>query len=143
MENILNDDKPQILFAQGLYGFEAYTKFTLLDSECDPFMWLQSEQENSLAFLVVDPFLYFPNYEIDVDDESLKELGIIDPKDVYILSVVTISKTKPLVITANLQGPIVINKKNNKARQVVLVDSKWRTKHDLLVANSKEGNPPC
>lgn len=143
MDNVFNDEKPQILFPQGLYGFEEYTNFILQDSECEPFMWLQSEQESSLAFLVVDPFLFFPDYEIDVDDKSLKELGITKPEDVYVLSIITISKTRPLGITANLQGPVVINKKNNKARQVVLLDSKWRTKHDLLAANSKAGIPPC
>lgn len=143
MDNVLNDDNAQIVFPQGLYGFEDYTNFVLNDSECEPFMWLQSEQESSLAFLVLDPFLFFPDYEIDVDDESLKELGITNPEDVYVLTIITISKTTPQSITTNLQGPIVINKNNKKARQVVLGDPKWRTKHELLAKNSKEGTPPC
>lgn len=146
IENTTNDlvcGKPQIVFSQGLYGFEDYTDFELVESEHKPFMWMQSKKEDSLAFLVVDPFLFFTDYEIDVDDKNLNELGITNPEDVYILAIITMSRTKPPSITANLLAPVIINKNNNKAKQVVLDDSQWRTKHDLLAGNSTEGSPPC
>ncbi|MFI3257557.1 MAG: flagellar assembly protein FliW [Spirochaetales bacterium] len=139
MENILKNTDTPICFAQGLYGFENFTKFMLADSEYAPLMWLQSQEEKALAFLTVDPFLFFPQYEIDVDDETVEELDIANPEDVYVLAIVTVSKTTPVAITANLQGPIVINRKNNKARQIVLADRKWRTKHDLF--EQKPNNP--
>lgn len=143
METDFLNDGQSLVFSQGLYGFESYTDFELLDSEYKPLMRLQSKQEKSLSFFVVNPFLFFPDYEIDVDDKSLGELGVTSPEDVYVLAIITVSKTKPPSITANLQGPIVINKKNNKARQVVLDDFKWSTKHDLIPANSTMRSSPC
>ena len=44
-------------------------------------------------------------------------------------------------MTANLQGPLVINKTNMTAMQAVLSDSKWRTKHDIMAEyKSGKGN---
>ena len=43
-------------------------------------------------------------------------------------------------ITANLQGPLVINKKNQKCMQVVLNDSRWSTKFDIMKALEKKGD---
>ncbi len=39
--------------------------------------------------------------------------------------------------TANLQGPIVINRENMEAGQVILTDPRWKTKHDVLAELSE------
>ncbi|MCQ2981755.1 MAG: flagellar assembly protein FliW [Treponemataceae bacterium] len=131
----------KITIPQGLFGFEDRKNYTLSESDYDPFMWLQSDEEKALAFLVVDPFVFRPDYEIDVDDSSLADIGISDPSDVIVMVIVTIpGNGQP--ITANLQGPLVINKKNGKAKQIVLADQKWCTKHDIL-AESKQMEKVC
>uniref|UniRef100_UPI0028E4AD65 flagellar assembly protein FliW n=1 Tax=Treponema lecithinolyticum TaxID=53418 RepID=UPI0028E4AD65 len=104
------DDNSVLHFSHGLYGFEDYTEFVLLESEYKPFMWLQSVKEKALAFLVVDPFLFFTDYEIDVDDQSVRDIGVKSPADVCIIVIITLAKEKKLSLTANLQGPLVINK---------------------------------
>ena len=35
-------------------------------------------------------------------------------------------------VTANLQGPLIINKEQGIAKQVVLGDNRWTTKHNIL-----------
>jgi flagellar assembly factor FliW len=35
-------------------------------------------------------------------------------------------------MTANLQGPLVINKEKMKGIQAVLSDARWKTKHDII-----------
>ena len=60
----------------GLFGFEDYTDFALIDSEYPPFVWLQSMQEKNLAFLLLDPFLISDDYEADIDDSELAKIGI-------------------------------------------------------------------
>ena len=60
-----------ITIPEGLFGFEDYTKFALVDSDYEPFIWLQSCEDPNLAFLIVDPFLICPQYESDIDDEAL------------------------------------------------------------------------
>ncbi len=122
----------------GLYGFENYTKFALIDSEYEPFLWLQSTEDSTLAFLIIDPFLISDDYETDIDEESLKKIGITKPEDVIVMTIVTVpSDGNP--ITANFQGPLVINKQNHKCMQVILSDNRWSTKVNIVEALSKKG----
>lgn len=126
----------KITIPEGLFGFEENTCYLLENSEYEPFMWLRSEEEKTLSFLVIDPFLFKQDYEIDVDDANLKEIGIESPADVTVMVIVTLPAEKGPV-TANLQGPLVINKKTGVAKQVVLGDSRWSTKHDILAESKK------
>lgn len=126
----------KITIPEGLFGFEDYTCFILESSEYEPFMLLRSEQEKTLSFLVIDPFLFKRDYEIDVDDENLKMIGIDSPADVMVMVIVTLpAENGP--VTANLQGPLIINRKTGVAKQVVLGDSRWTTKHDILAESKK------
>ena len=60
-----------ITIPAGLFGFEQYTKYALVDSDYEPFIWLQSCEDSNLAFLIIDPFRICSNYEADIDDETL------------------------------------------------------------------------
>ena len=48
----VQDDKI-LTFEEGLFGFEDYKKFALIDSEYEPFIWLQSIENQNLAFLII------------------------------------------------------------------------------------------
>ena len=123
---------------EGLFGFGMYSKYALIDSEYMPFIWLQSCEDSNLAFLIVDPFRICADYEADIDDETLAKIGIEKPEDIIIMAIVTVpSNGSP--ITANLQGPLVINKKNQKCMQVVLNDNRWSTKFDIMKALEQKG----
>jgi flagellar assembly factor FliW len=132
-------DKQKIFFPSGLFGFETYTEFALVEAEYHPFLWLQSLQEKTLAFLVVDPFLICHDYELDIDDASLAPIGITSPSDVCVLAVITVpSGGAP--VTVNLQGPLVICKNNNTGMQVIVSDPRWTTKHNILEEVRKRGD---
>jgi flagellar assembly factor FliW len=96
---------------------------------------VQSLDDPNLAFLAIDPFLFRPDYEIDIDDTLLTPLEIDSPSDVLVFSLITVPPNGG-TITANLQGPLIINRKNNLALQAVLSDSRWKTKHDLVAETS-------
>lgn len=130
ISSILDVDT-KITIKDGLYGFEDYTIFQLHKCEYKPFVWLRSLEEQTLSFLLVDPFIFRPDYEIDVDDKTLSEIGISSPSDVLVMTIVTVPAGGKTV-TANLQGPLIINKKTGCAKQVILGDAKWSTKHDIL-----------
>ena len=133
--------KQHIKMPEGLLGFEEYTEFELTESEYKPFMVLQSTQDINLSFFLIDPFLFRPDYEMDIDDAMLLKIGIENPSDVIVLAIVTIPSDGSSV-TANLQGPVIINKQNGNAMQVALGDGRWSTKHDILSElkkNSPEG----
>lgn len=132
------DEKQIIDLPAGLFGFEKLSKYALLDCEYKPFFWMQSLDDKDLAFLIVDPFLFFSDYEIDADDQTLATIELNKPEDVKIMTIVTVpSDGSP--VTVNLQGPLVINKQNNKCMQIILSDSRWQTKHNLLDEIKKRG----
>lgn len=124
---------------RGLFGFEKYRDFAIVESEYKPLLWLQSMEEQNLAFLLIDPFLICDDYEVDVDDRTLEQIGITSAADVVVMAIVTVPGDGSPV-TANLQGPIIINKKNQQCMQVVLNDSKWTTKHNIIEALKKRGS---
>ncbi len=132
------EEKQIINFVNGLYGFEEYHRFAIIEAEYQPFYWLQSLDESNLAFIIVDPFLIVNDYELDIDDNALSEIGIDSPEDVVLFAIITIPADGSAV-TANLQGPIVINRKNNIALQVILSDSKWTTKHNIIKGLNTKG----
>ncbi|MEL3901219.1 MAG: flagellar assembly protein FliW [Treponema phagedenis] len=130
-----------ITLSEGFYGFEDYHRFALLDAEQKPFIWIQSLDDAQLAFIAIDPFIFRPDYELDIDDGLLTPLGIDSPSDVLVFALVTVPADGS-AITANLQGPLIINKKNKQALQLVIGGEKWKTKHDI-VAEMKNGGMSC
>ena len=126
-------DEQLVTFPEGLLGFEKYTKFALIDSEYEPFIWLQSLDESALAFLMIDPFIINPDFEVDIDDKELGKIGIKDPSDVLVMTIVTVPNDGSPV-TANLRGPVIINKKTHEGMQAILNDPKWTTKFDIVSA---------
>ena len=133
----ISDDR-LITIPEGLFGFEQYTKYALVDSDYEPFIWLQSCEDPNLAFLIVDPFLICNDYETDIDDAALKKIDITKPEDIIIMTIVTVPHDGS-PITANFQGPLVINKKNHKCMQAILSDNRWSTKVDIVQAMNKKG----
>lgn len=116
-----------IRMPDGMLGFAGERRFILLPAAPDGVFWLQSVEESGLVFLLVDPFLFFPGYVLDLPE-------IPDPgpgEEVAVLAIVTLPRNAGDACTANLQGPLVIRFPAREARQVVLVDSAYHTKHPL------------
>ena len=135
-------DTQVVTFPEGLLGFEEYTDFAMVESDYEPFLWLQSLQEKSLAFLLIDPFLISGEYEAEIDDTELAKIGISDPSQVAVFTIVTVPSGGGAV-TANFQGPLIFNKKNQQCMQVVLDGSKYTTKHDILGALRRKEAEQC
>ena len=116
----------------GLLGFPHSIKYAVLDQEEDsPFKWLQSLDQGEVAFVVTDPLIFFPDYEVKVRMEELATLNIDDPKDFAVFVILSLIGGVG-EMTANLQGPIVINVKTRTGRQIILRDSGYQTKHPLF-----------
>ena len=124
------DERQRITFPQGLLGFESLKNYVLLDAERQPFYLLQSVDNEQVAFILINPFIFRPDYEVNIDNEELKTIDISDPRKALIFSIITIPADG--IMTANLQGPLVINRETRYALQAVLTDPRWRTKHDII-----------
>jgi flagellar assembly factor FliW len=88
-------------------------------------MWLQSLDNPDLAFVVIPATLLNMDYQPEIPRQLLKELMITADSDKDILLILTIPKEKPLEMTANLLGPIVLNPQRRLAVQVVLDPHKY------------------
>jgi len=133
------DERQKLTFPDGLYGFEDYKDYVLLEAEHKPFLWLQSMEDKDIAFILINPFLFRPDYEVNVANDELDDIGITSPENALIFAIVTIPPDgSPM--TANLQGPIVINRETMTGKQAILSDIRWRTRHDIVAELSAAGN---
>lgn len=123
-----------ILMERPILGFERLSRFCLIEmDELAPFMWLQATDDPNVAFMVINPVTLFPDYRIYINSMEIAELEVADVRAVETYVVVTFAD-RPEDISANLQGPIIINTANNKAKQLVLVNSQYRVRHSLIEA---------
>lgn len=137
------DDKV-ITMARPILGFEHLVSFCLVDIEAlRPFLWFQSLEDASVAFLVANPLLFHPGYRIEVNPQEIAELDVGDVSLVETYCIVTVPDN-PRLISANLQGPILVNPETNLAKQLVLVNSPYRVRHFLLDAleQADQNNAP-
>src|SRR5579875_329134 len=109
-----------VVFAAGLPGFPGAHRFRLeeLDEHLRPFRRLRSLDEPAISFIVVEPWLVFADYPVEIDEENQASLGVSSPEELLTLVFITVP-LPPLPPTANLLGPIVINRRTGAAAQVV------------------------
>ena len=121
----------EILFEKGIPGFEDYKYFNInVIKDNEKFYSIVSKEDDNIGFISISPFDIKKDYEIDLDDEFVKKLNITDEKDVLVLCLITLGKTLK-DSTANLKAPIIINIKNNRGKQLILQDDKYKIKESL------------
>ncbi len=125
----VSDDRI-ITFAGGLLGFGSFKSYALLQPNDDAvFFWLQSMEAPELAFVVTDPRLWVPGYEVPIRREQMEDLGLekLEASQVFVI----VNKYGQ-TLTANLQGPLVVNVANRRGAQHVLADRRWTTRHEIV-----------
>ena len=121
----------EILFEKGIPGFENYRYFNVNIVEgIKRFYHIVSKEDSNVGFISISPFDIKKDYEIDLDDQFIKELDIKDEKDVLVICLITLGKSLK-DSTANLKAPIIINIKNNRGKQLILQDDKYKIKEPL------------
>jgi len=109
-----------INFAAGIPGFATLHEFRYEDlgPALRPFFRIRSVQDPNIGFTVVAPGLLFPDYSVEIDEEHVEALGLETSDDATTLIIVTVPRP-PMTPTANLLGPVVINRHTGAAAQVV------------------------
>ena len=106
----------------GLLGFERIKDYLLIANATEePFQWLQVKDNAALAFVVIDPFFVLPDYQPDIPQADVEFLGLQDPHDAVLFSIVTVYSPKNA--TANLKGPVIFNRRTWIGKQVVLANA--------------------
>ncbi|HZR14038.1 MAG TPA: flagellar assembly protein FliW [Acidimicrobiia bacterium] len=123
---------PQLHFAAGIPAFPDARRFELRSwgDPDGPFSVMQSLDDADLAFVVTHPGWFFPDFQIDIDDDTADRLGLREPTDALVLVIVTV-RERAQDATANLLGPIVVNRHTNEAMQVVLHNSSYDVRTPL------------
>ncbi|SNS49169.1 flagellar assembly factor FliW [Anaerovirgula multivorans] len=120
-------------FPDGIPAFEERTKFIILKNPDEeiPFHWLQSVEDENLTFVIVNPFIFRPDYDFEISQSVVEKLGIEAVEDVNLFAIVVVPEDISKM-TANLRAPLIINSKNYKAKQIVIEDERYHTKHYIL-----------
>ena len=123
-----------VTFPNGLPGFERCRRYGLISLEEEsPFLRMLSMDVPSVGFVLVNPLIIWSDYNPQIGKEDLEGLEIQSAEEMAIYCIVTLSPV-PQQVTANLKGPIFINTRTQQARQMILVDERFHTKHSILAA---------
>ncbi len=127
-----------ITFPQGILGFPEARRFILFPhGEESLFWWLQSLDDEDLAFVTISPAaVCSEEYSFKISDDMQEMLKIEEPSQVEVLLLVTISNDASKSVTVNLLGPIVINVETRLGAQLILDPVKYPVKYPITSAKS-------
>lgn len=134
---IIIEPQNLITFPAGIPGFEDQKQFAIIPmDEKSPFFYLQAINEPDLCLVLADPFTFFSNYQIKLDNETIDLLEAVDEPIIGIYSILTIPENFKET-TANLMAPIIINYKTKKGLQFIPQKSDYNTKHKIFPQQEK------
>ncbi|RLA65095.1 MAG: flagellar assembly protein FliW [Epsilonproteobacteria bacterium] len=109
---------------EGLMGFESLSDFFIVDpGDQTLILWLQSTKDPAIAFPVIEPKIFNPDYQLKLLPQEMQSLELTDLSDATVFCILTIPK-QVSEMSANLKAPLIINSKTKNGRQIVLQDSK-------------------
>ncbi len=128
-------DVVEINFPAGLPGFPNAHRFELAPwgPAGSPFLMLSVPDDPAVGFGVVPPWVFYPDYEFELDSAMAERLGLNQAEDAVVFAVVTL-RENPAESTLNLLGPIVVNRYTHEAAQVVLPSAGYSVRAPLAVA---------
>ncbi|HQU09631.1 MAG TPA: flagellar assembly protein FliW [Opitutales bacterium] len=108
-----------------------------------PFMWLRSSDDSNYSFLVVEPYGLINDYKIELSDADVEFLNIRNADDVLILNIATVHPDRPVQVTVNLVGPVIINRSTGVGKQVVIENYSEYCTHYLLMEEQVQQAVAC
>lgn len=121
----------------GLLGFDGIRSYALISRQEDDvtLYWFQAVDANVPCFVVFDPFEIVEGYQPELMKADLQALACenADELSFFVIAVVPddVSKT-----TVNLKSPIVLNRRDNTGRQVILANKDYPIRFALSVEES-------
>lgn len=113
----------------GIPGFPGAERFVVMQhDEGSVFAWMISVEIPDLAFVVTDPWQFFPDYRPPIESRHLHALGVEKPEDFELLVLVSFHGEKT---TLNLAAPVLINAASRKGVQLVLDSSEYGVREEI------------
>ncbi len=123
-----------ITVCEPLAGFPDCTTYALVEHlrqggrASSTVFWFQAVERPHHAFVVTDPWGVYPEYQPEIADADAADLGLADFEDARVFAILTVPGN-PSEITVNLRAPIVVNMALRRAKQVVLLNDEYHTRH--------------
>ncbi|RMD97991.1 MAG: flagellar assembly protein FliW [Deltaproteobacteria bacterium] len=126
-------NEEQIFFLpDGLIGFPQNRNYCMIELEEQPQIeLLQSLDDPRLGFCLVQPAHFFPDYRLSLPPKERDLLSITREEQIETWVIVTFHRD-PFRVTANLQAPLLLNRKKRIGRQIVLRELPYHTHHLLI-----------
>jgi len=121
-----------LTFPAGILGFSDCRRFALLPHRPGtPFFWLIPIDRDDIAFVVVNPETFFPDYLPSLTPDQLAPLNLEPDADhsLGMLVVVSFHEGSP---TANLRAPLILDLARRRAIQAVQMGQKFDTQMPLF-----------
>ena len=132
------NEEDVLFFPRGIPAFESNHKWILAGSDDSAIKWLQNIEDGDLALPVTSPDAVRPDYNARIPEDELKLVGSVNPADLALLIVVSIPRSAPWNMTANLRAPILINLKTRKAVQVIALNEEYPIRHVIFPEDVRE-----
>jgi len=120
-------------FPDGILGFDFIKKFIILDAgdPGSPFKWMQAFDEKDLAFVIIRPLDFMNEYELSISQNDLETVKASNIDELLVFAIVTIPEN-PRNMTANLQGPVIINPAKRIGKQAISLSDRYTVRHSIL-----------
>lgn len=120
-------------FEPGIGGFDGLRRYALITEEDSAVEWLQSVDDLDVCFALIEPFALLPEYSFEMSDSDVEGVGMEEPGDVIVRSILTLHED-PALITVNLLAPLVLCRRTHLARQVILQGVDYSMRYPVLTA---------
>ena len=87
--------------------------------------------DNSVAFMILNPDLFITGYEAKLKNGDLADLQI-DKDDIPSIMVIITMPTRPNDATANLKAPLALNLNKRIGKQTILDSKDYTTRHKIM-----------
>ncbi len=133
-------EKEFIHFSDGLFGFADLKYYVPLafEDNSDALISLQSVEDASISFILMNPFQLYAEYMPVLSDEDKKLLGVSYNEDNISYYVICVIHESMENSTVNLKCPIAVNTDTREARQVILDNVLYKFRHPVKDFVKKE-----
>ena len=131
-----------IHFPEGLLGLPRWNHYRILESEgLRPLRLLQAADPPNIAFPVLDPVIFVPEYTVPIDEDLSRRLGGRAGEPLLVLALVNVPTEGEA--TANLRAPLIIHPQTMVGIQHIFDSSQWPLAFPCLTAGRKNAAAPC
>lgn len=137
---ISSSDKEFIHFPEGLFGFADLRNYIPLafENNSDALISLQSIEDSSISFILMNPFQLYNEYMPILSDEDRELLDASYNDDNISYYVICIIHDSMEDSTVNLKCPIAVNTDTREARQIILDNVLYKFRHPVKDFMKKE-----